>query len=434
MGRTKKGKKKHHVPVRLNVLFFVVFALFAALILRLGMVQIVQGEEYVQELQRTSNATARIDAPRGIMFDRYGHVVVDNELELTVTYTNPSHRTSHEEMLDVAKELAKLLDLNEKDIDRVTDRDIRDYLLINMSNEERMELVTKEERDGLENSEQYLLEIEAITDEMVESVSEHEKKIIAIFREMVRGYANTPQRIKRDITEEEAHRISEHLYLLDGVDILRDSRRSYIYGESFYGLFGTTRQIPREKLDGYLARGYERSDIVGTSFLEEQYEDVLRGQKAVVESVMTQSGGQMVEREVEERIGKRGNDLVLTLDMELQQVLEKAIEKEVTQGSPFILDRSAYAVFMDPKTGDILAMAGYFDPHDREPTTYADHIGTVNKLFEMGSSVKGASVLTGYQEGIISPGTQLNDRVIRLNDGRGGYIEKARITAQLTDG
>lgn len=424
MGRAKKGKKKHHVPARLNVLFFVVFALFAALILRLGMVQIVEGEEYVKELQQTSNATARIDAPRGIMFDRYGHVVVDNELELSVTYTNPSQSTSATEMVKVAKDLAPLLEMN---TDKVTDRDIRDYLLINMTTEQRMELVSEEERAGLENSEEYALEIEAITDKMVESVSEEERQIVAIYREMARGYANTPQRIKRNITEEEAHRISEHLDRLDGIDILRDSRRSYVYGESFRGFFGSTGQIPREKLDAYLARGYERSDIVGTSFLEAQYEEVLRGQKAVVESIMTQSGSQTINREVDERIGQRGNDLVLTLDMELQQVLEEAIEKEVTTGNPYILDRSAYAVFMDPKTGDILAMAGYFDPHDREPETYADHIGAVNKVFEMGSSIKGASVLTGYQEGIISPGTQLNDRVIRLNDGSGGYIEKSSI-------
>ncbi|GAE30722.1 cell division protein FtsI [Halalkalibacter hemicellulosilyticusJCM 9152] len=424
MGRMKKGKKKHHVPARLNVLFFAVFILFAALILRLGMVQIVEGEEYVKELQRTSNATARIDAPRGVMFDRYGHVVVDNELELSITYTNPSEGTSNAELMRVATELSPLLEM---DTSRVTDRDIRDYILINMSQEDRLELVPAEERRDLDNTEEYLLEIEAITDEMVEAVSEDELQTVAVFREMVRGYANTPQRIKRDISEEEAHVISENLYRLDGVDILRDSRRSYVYGESFRSFFGSTGQIPRERLDAFLARGYDRSDIVGTSFIEAQYEDVLRGQKAVVESVMTQSGSQTVNRDIDEREGQRGNDLVLTLDMELQQVVEQAIEKEVTNGNPFLLDRSAYAIFMDPKTGDILSMAGYFDPHDMERSTYADHLGTVNKVFEMGSSIKGASVLTGYQEGIISPGSQLHDRIIRLNDGLGGFIEKSSI-------
>ncbi len=126
MGKGKQ-KKKHHVPIRLNVLFFAVFILFSALILRLGMVQIVEGEEFVKELERTSNTTARIDAPRGLMYDRYGNVIVDNELELSVTYTNPSRVDNSQAVLEIAKELEQLIDV---ETDRVTDRDKRDYLFI----------------------------------------------------------------------------------------------------------------------------------------------------------------------------------------------------------------------------------------------------------------------------------------------------------------
>ncbi|WP_066153718.1 peptidoglycan D,D-transpeptidase FtsI family protein [Halalkalibacter krulwichiae] len=411
MGKTRQ-KKKHHVPIRLNVLFFAVFILFSILILRLGMVQIVEGEDFSKELDRTSNTTARIDAPRGIMYDRFGNVVVDNELELSVTYTNPSRATNSQTILEIARDLEELIDV---ETERITERDKRDYLLLLMSEEERYELVSRDERKKLESSsDEYRLEVERISDEAIEGLSEKDLRVLAIYREMSRGYANAPQRIKRGITEEEAHRLSENLYRLPGVDILRDSRRAYVYGDSFKDVFGSTGSIPREKLDYYLSRGYDRSDIVGTSFLELQYEDVLRGKKAVMESITTSTGNSL-ESSVNERQGQRGNDLVLSLDMELQQELEEIIDEEMRKaGNSFILDRSAYAVLMDPRTGDVLAMAGFNDPADRTRPSNADHIGNVMKAYEMGSSIKAASVLAGFQSGVAYPGKMFNDRPIRL--------------------
>ncbi|ERN54806.1 penicillin-binding protein 2 [Alkalihalophilus marmarensis] len=404
MGKNKP-RKKGHVPARLNMLFFAVFILFSALILRLGMVQIVQGEDFERVLDRTSNTTARIDAPRGLMLDRYGTPVVENQLELSVTYTNPSRQTSSETILEVARDLEKLIEV---DTSRITERDRMDFWLL-INSDRRYELVTKEERAALDGpTEEYQLELERITEDHLAELTTEDERVMAIFREMSRGYANTPQRIKRGITEEEANIISENLDQLPGVDILRDSRRNYVFGEAFRTIFGSTGSIPREKLDYYLSRGYDRSDIVGTSYLELEYEDVLRGQKAVVESITTSTGGE-IERSVNEKPGQRGNDLVLTLDMEMQQKLDNIISQEInSKGGSFISQRTAYAVMMDPKTGDILAMSGY---SNGEPN---DQIGNVTKAFEMGSSVKGASVLAGYQTGVISHGQTLLDRPIDL--------------------
>ncbi|WP_100406800.1 peptidoglycan D,D-transpeptidase FtsI family protein [Bacillus solitudinis] len=411
MGRDKQ-KKKRHVPLRLNVLFFAIFILFSALILRLGMVQIVQGEEFVKDLERTSNTTARIDAPRGLIYDKYNNIIVDNELELSVTYTNPSQRTRPELLLEIAKDLVTLIDV---DTAEVTERDKKDFWLLQQPLEVKYALVTKEERSQLESSEQYQLEIKRITEEHLAELTEEDIKVLAIYREMARGYAHVPQRIKRGITQEEAHVLSENLDSLPGVDILRDSRRSYVYGNSLRSVFGSNGSIPREKLDYYLSRGYDRSDSVGISFLELQYEDVLRGQKAIVESITTLSGAQTINKSVQEQLGRRGNDLILTIDMELQQKLEAILQEEM-KNSPnaFIKDRQAYAIMMDPRTGDILAMAGYWDPANIERSQYDDHIGNINKAFEMGSSVKAASVLTGFQTGVTSPYTRFNDRPIRL--------------------
>ncbi|WP_054712591.1 hypothetical protein [Bacillus sp. JCM 19041] len=91
-----KNKKRQQVSMRLNILFLIVFLLFSALILRLGLVQIVNGEEYEEELTHVSNQTALVDAPRGLMLDSYGNVVVDNAMELSVTYTNPGNQKQSE--------------------------------------------------------------------------------------------------------------------------------------------------------------------------------------------------------------------------------------------------------------------------------------------------------------------------------------------------
>ncbi|WP_078552823.1 peptidoglycan D,D-transpeptidase FtsI family protein [Bacillus alkalicellulosilyticus] len=399
MGNNKK--KKNHVPTRLNLLFFVVFILFSALILRLGFVQIVQGEEYVKVLERTSNVTARIDAPRGLMYDRFGNIVVDNELELSITYT-PGRSTGHDEKLTVARKLERLIEVDEDALSKITFRDKQDYWIL-LHQEEARALVTPEERRELDGDpkKEYELTLKRITEDMLETFTDEELRVLAIKREMDRGYALAPQRIKQGINEEEAHIVGEHLFELPGVDILRDSSRKYVYGDTFRSLLGRTGSIPREKIDYFLSRGYERSDIVGTSFLELQYEEALRGQKALVESV-TSRGTVIGERE---QLGQRGNDLVLTIDMELQQSVQEIVDTEVEAGAASFLDKKeAYIVMMNPKTGEILAITGYD----------GDETGALNKSFAMGSAVKGATMLAGFHEGVVSPGEVIYDRPIQL--------------------
>ncbi len=390
-------KKKSHIPSRLNLLFFAVFILFSALILRLGFVQIVNGEDFVKQLERTSNVTARIDAPRGLMYDRYGNIVVDNELELSLTYTSPTRRPSEEEKLEVARTLETMIEV---DTSRITERDMKDYWIVTRREEAFAKLSASERRE-LDNQEQYQLTLNRISEEDLSEITEYEMRVLAIKREMDRGYALAPQRIKQGISLEEAHLVGESLADLPGIDILRDSSRAYPFG--YRSFFGTTRPIPRERLDFFLSRGYERSDIVGTSFLELAYEEALRGQKGIVENI-TNRGGSIVG-EANEQPGSRGNDLVLTLDMELQQMVEDIIKREVDAArNSYLDDLAAYVVMLDPRTGEILALAGYDD----------DHAGVLNKAYAMGSAVKGATVLAGFHEGVVQPGTILFDSPIQL--------------------
>ncbi|MCT8139722.1 penicillin-binding protein 2 [Anaerobacillus sp. CMMVII] len=406
-----KNKKKTHMPVRLNILFFVVFLLFSALILRLGVVQIVQGEDYQRKIERTVSVSSKTDAPRGIMYDRFGNVVVDNELVLSVTYT--SRNTSNEEKLRVAK---RLNDFIEVDLSSITERDKKDYWLITRT-EEAKELVSREEMIELENDPMkiYRLQLDRITDEHLKEITEDELEVLAIKREFDRGYAHSPQRVKVGVTYKEAAQVLENLNELPGVDILRDSKRKYNYGNSFSAFVGNTGQIPREQIDRYLALGYDRSDHVGTSRLEEQYEDVLRGKKAVVEQTLDGSRKMIGAPRVKE--GQRGKDLVLSVDMELQLAVEQIIADEVERvlaNRGFINNGAAYVVMMDPHTGEILSMAGY----DTSKSGNNHDLGVVHDAFVMGSAVKGATVLAGFEAGYANPGTVFFDRPIMIGQTR----------------
>ena len=66
----KKKKKKPSVNTRTNILLFVVFLLFTALILRLGFLQIAHGESFKKEVERTEDITVNKPVPRGLIYDK----------------------------------------------------------------------------------------------------------------------------------------------------------------------------------------------------------------------------------------------------------------------------------------------------------------------------------------------------------------------------
>nr|AIA15616.1 Penicillin-binding Protein dimerisation domain protein [uncultured bacterium]AIA15720.1 Penicillin-binding Protein dimerisation domain protein [uncultured bacterium] len=104
----KRKREKNQIPYRVNLIFLFVFVLFSVLILRLGLIQIVYGENYNREVEKTQNATVSTPVPRGKMYDRYNRVIVDNTPLNTITYTRFQGNTT-EERLRIAKKLATMM-------------------------------------------------------------------------------------------------------------------------------------------------------------------------------------------------------------------------------------------------------------------------------------------------------------------------------------
>ncbi|TKD70401.1 penicillin-binding protein 2 [Pseudalkalibacillus hwajinpoensis] len=404
----KHNKKKSHVPFRLNILFLSVFLLFSTLILRLGVIQIVNGEEYQRVSEQTENVTAESTAPRGKMYDRYGRVLVDNNPEFALTYIR-TQNTKQAERLELAKKLA---DYIEKDTDDVIDRDLKDYWII-VNPEEAKAKLTEKEWEEMESSDAYQLQIERITDEDLNTIKENpaELEVAAIKRAMDSGYALSSQTIKVGLTKDEIAKVSENLGELPGVEIQADATREYPYGDTLQTIFGNVGPIPRDELSYYGLRNYERNDQVGISYLEKEYEEYLKGQKEKLTYVTDKSGEPIGEPEVIE--GKRGNDLVLSLNIELQQEVEKILDEELRDARQYGATRG-YVVMMNPKTGEILSLAGkeYSNGKLKDRT-----FGVIGDAYAMGSTVKGATVLTGYQYDVINPGRMLVDEPLYFPGG-----------------
>ncbi|KYG92233.1 penicillin-binding protein [[Bacillus] sp. KCTC 13219] len=421
-----KAKQRANLTFRMNVLFFSIFILFSALIFRLGYLQIVKGEEYVMELERKEEVRVNTSVPRGRIYDRYGRILVDNQPENAITYTK-MQTTKQKDMLEVAIELAKLIEQPTK---RVTYRDKQDFWIL-LKNEDALAKVTKEEMDAYRASDETLDEKqvnaemdrrirERITDEELAQLTDFDLEVLAIYREMASGYNLSPQIIKSEgVTDDEFARVSERLADLPGVNTTTDWKRVRL---SPLALLGRTtvpsKGIPKNKLDFYLARDYSRNDRVGESYFEAQYEEILQGEKSVVKN-MTNKKGQVVEIQTT-YAGEPGKDLITTLDMELQAEAERIVEEKLLElkslGSSSLLDR-AFFVMMDPNTGELLSVVG--KKIEKDPETGESYIidysyGAFTTAYEAGSSIKAATVLTGYSENVLSLNTTMIDEPIKL--------------------
>ncbi|WP_283249428.1 penicillin-binding protein 2 [Bacillus sp. FJAT-49736] len=429
MRKTKK-KKRTHVPLRMNMLFFVVFVLFSCLILRLGIVQIVHGQDYKRELERTDDVTVNTSVPRGKIYDRNHKLIVGNKPLNAITYTR-SKTTSQQEILDEARKLATIIKKDTpEDFKAITVRDRKDYWIMLHPEEAKAKITTAEwnkfKANKLSDKDLYQLQLDRITDKEMNSFSKQQLEVLAIYREMASGYALSPQIVKnKSVTPKEYAIVNENLSSLPGVDTTTDWERYNVFkndtGDAVLGsvlgnVSSSKEGLPKELVDYYLSRGYSRNDRVGKSYLEYQYEDVLQGQKEKVKN-KTDKSGNVLESEVVSK-GKRGDDLVLSIDIDLQQKVEKIIQKELAKNKPGhrFLDR-AFVSVMNPNTGELLTMAGkqYVTDSKTGKTVLADYaLGNMTTSYSPGSVVKAATVLTGYQTGVIHPGEVQVDQPLKF--------------------
>ncbi|HFI0067643.1 TPA: penicillin-binding protein PBP2B [Streptococcus suis] len=395
------------IAIRLNILFSIVIFLFLILILRLADMQIVNHDFYRNKLSTASQKIISTGSVRGQIYDAKGTPLVENQIQQVVSFTR-SNKMTAQEMKEVANKLLQWVSVSDVNITR---RDKADYYLADTEvYQQVVENLPKDKRydsDGnyLEESTIYSNAVDSLTDDVLQ-YSDEESKVIELFKQMNGAtYFSTVNLVTDPLTAEQVAYIIANESQLPGISTTNNWNRT-ILQTSLSSIIGTVTSeqagLPAEDAEYYLSKGYSSNDRVGTAYLEKQYEEVLQGQREKKEINLDRNGNVESIETIQE--GQQGNNIKLTIDLAFQDgvnaILKKHFESELSTGSA-LYSEGVYAVALEPSTGAVLAMSGYSHEKGSGEIT-EDALGTITSVFTPGSIVKGATISSGWENGVIS--------------------------------
>ncbi|HEM6436294.1 TPA: penicillin-binding protein 2 [Streptococcus suis] len=409
--KKRKNKPLEHdgnfISLRLNILFSIVIFLFLVLILRLADMQIINHDFYSNKLSTASQKIISNGSIRGQIYDAQGKPLVENEIQQVVSFTR-SNKMSAQEMKEVANKLLQWVTVSDVNITR---RDKADYYLADTEvYQQVVENLPKDKRydsDGnyLEESTIYSNAVDSLSDGLLQ-YSDEESKAIELFKQMNGAtYFSTVNLVTDPLTAEQVAYIVANESQLPGISTTNNWDRT-ILQTSLSSIIGTVTSeqagLPAEDAEYYLSKGYSSNDRVGTAYLEKQYEEVLQGQREKKEINLDRNGNVESIETIQE--GQQGNNIKLTIDLAFQDgvnaILKKYFESELATGSA-LYSEGVYAVALEPSTGAVLAMSGY--SHEKGAGSITeDALGTITSVFTPGSIVKGATISSGWENGVIS--------------------------------
>ncbi len=236
---------------------------------------------------------------------------------------------------------------------------------------------------------------------------------------------------------------AENALLMPGIACEAIPVRNYPNGTLFCHSIGYLGKISAEDAEAYTKKGYDvYTDIVGKSGLEAVFEDILRPASGQVTVSVDSSGRRSTV--LSQKSAADGQDVVLTIDSNLQKVAEQALIDTMAKirsggmGESFPNARIGAAVAIDVRSGDVLAMASVpsFDPNAFLQTmddktwqainpTYLNASGDTNRdptlprplvnnaitnAFAPGSVFKPVTALAALQKKVVTPGETIFDQ------------------------
>ena len=341
---------------RLMVLVIVFCMTSAVLIGRLFYLQIVRGEDYLENYELQIRKTDSTAATRGNIYDRNGNILASNELAYSVTIkdTVPTDTDADEKNEILNSTLDRVLELVEKNGDSVIDSF---GIMLNSSGEYEY-VETNETRklrfiadvygeayvDDLEEDERnqsaaelihYLCEkrygLNDDKDDPDYDPAYILKMVNMRYAMGLNGYQQyRSTTLASDVSDETAAAIMENQDELTGVDVEEISLRHYpdgIYFSSVIGYTGPMSQDEYDALDEEDKEKYSRSDIVGKWGIEQVCDSTLQGEKG--ESVYYVDNRGRVIDTISSTDPKAGNDVYLTIDKNLQISAYKLLEEKI---------------------------------------------------------------------------------------------------------
>lgn len=205
---------------------------------------------------------------------------------------------------------------------------------------------------------------------------------------------------------------------VDGLVIEEDVRREYLYPGYASHILGLTGKIQAEDWAEYKEKGYDINATVGISGCEAAFEDYLRGSDGIID-VWRDEDGKVIRTEVV-REPIAGKDVWLTIDIDVQVAAEDSLKANIediassSTGSLRGEDAASGAVTaIDPKTGELLALASY---PTYDLSTYREDVSELLKdknapllnralqtTLAPGSTFKVGMAMAALEEGVYSP-------------------------------
>ena len=431
---------------------------FGALSLQLANLQLRDGQTYADTAESRTMKTYSLTGERGMILDRNGIPLAYDVGSYNVTFYRDPSRNSTEDVQEYTQILLRVLEIVEENGGETVQNF---YLQRDEAGNFSLDFLTENEetfakREQTWRSNLYITSVpeEEIFDTLckrygIEDLDyETQYKILSIWQELqMYAYLSKPVTIAYDVDMNTVAQIEAASIELTGASIEQTTKRVYPRGTLASHILGYMGSITESTLEQYSALGYDADDRVGVSGIEASMEEQLSA------NVAYRQGSQEVEvdangavmRELSYEAPVNGNSVQLTIDIEMQQILEESLQYNIEEaqkiqmeelanasaseledyqeqianrdGEPLRLAETGAAVVLDVHTGEVLAMASYpnFDPNDFiEGMTTAEYNEKYNidtsPLFNRaisskatpGSIFKMVTALAGLEEGAVT--------------------------------
>ena len=417
-----KKKKELIMKRRLIVMIVLSITLVFVLGFRLAVIQFSRHQYYADKLLNYQTTNLIEAVPRGRIYDRNGELIVANRPSIALVYRH-TRNYSLEDRMKAALFIVENVDFN---IDNLTLRDKKDCFILLFPDVVKDLITTEELEINLSNhTAYYQLQLSKITEELISTYFD-EKTLKVAYISLLMNQATRlyPKTLVINLSPEEASILAENINILRGCSIETQWEREYQKGNTARSILGsissTSQGIPMNSALNYLAFGYSLNDKVGISGLEAQYEMILSGEKKSY-LIEYDELGNPIKIDINE--GKKGADLVLSIDWEIQEYLSKRVEDELMKliNSSSNIDR-LFITIMDPHTGDIIAMVGKQYNHSTG-TMYDYSEGNYLSAQTIGSTIKGGIIYAGFKHNVLTPGEFIYDQRWHFGDGltKGSY-------------
>ena len=345
-----------YVKHRLFPITMLIVVLFSILIKQLFVLQIVEGEEHMENFIYKSKKTLTVEAVRGNIYDRNGKLLAYNELSYSVVYSNDSALSIRAEELGMSSNelkneiLYKTISILEKNGDKlyvdfpieidengeykftVKGTQLKNFLK-NVYSVTDYDSLTDEEKNSTAAD-----IVDYLGEELFEISDEYEKEyILKIMACRYKLWLNrfqqyVPVTIAYSISEASNASLNEYSYELIGIDVTVKSIRKYNDSIYFAHIIGYIGMISSDEMETYNAQlpedlQYTGQDMIGKTGIEQYCEQYLRGNNGY-QTMYVDNLGKIIET-VDSSPATAGNDLYLTIDADLQKYCYETLEKKL---------------------------------------------------------------------------------------------------------